>query len=159
AVNPSVRAMDAGGDNVRSLMRSAANMPNQTRESARKALDSRQSNQWVRLENDLEATLAPGRAFGQTVDDLVAMRKINAQQAFEKAYAAPFTVKPDDDLAKFLTERGYMRRMLEKTDETISGMTGQSAQQSQGRPWEFLHRVKMEIDREISRLKSGQQDS
>lgn len=154
---PSMMSMDLGGENVRNLVRAAANMPSTGAQRLNRRLDVRQGNQWRRIEQDLADTLVDGRSFYETTEALAAQRAANAKPAFERAYSAPWNVKADDDLAKFLTERGYMRRMLEKTQESIEGMTGQSPAAT--RPWELLHRVKMEIDREIGRLKRGQQDA
>lgn len=156
-VKPGVMSMDLGGENVRNLVRAAANQQSTGAQRLNNRLNVRQGNQWSRIEQDLADTLADGRAFHETTEQLAATRAQNAAPAFERAYSAPWNVKADDDLAKFLTERGYMRRMLEKTQESIEGMTGQSPDAT--RPWELLHRVKMEIDREIGRLKRGQQDS
>lgn len=148
---------DVGGENTRNLLRAAANQQSTGAERLRKTLDTRQAGQWARIERDIGETLGDGRSFYESVDNLVQARKANAKPAFDQAYNAPWNVKADDPLAKFLTDRGYMRRVVEKTMESVEGMTG--ANPAQMRPWEFLHRVKMELDREISRLKRGQQDS
>jgi len=148
---------DAGGENTRNLLRAATNQQSTGAETLRKTLDRRQAGQWNRIEGDLAKTMGDGREFYQAVDDLAAQRAANAAPAFQRAYSAPWNVKADDPLAQFLTERGYMRRIVEKAQENIEGMTGQNS--AELRPWEFLHRVKMEIDREISRVKRGQQDA
>jgi hypothetical protein len=52
--NPSARVADAGGENVRGLIKAASNVPNQAREGARKIVDARQANQWSRIEGNLD---------------------------------------------------------------------------------------------------------
>ncbi len=154
---PGMMSMDLGGENVRNLVRAAANQQSTGAQVLNRRLDARQGNQWRRIEGDLADTLADGRAFHETTEQLAATRAANAAPAFERAYNQPWNVKANDELARFVTERGYMRRLVEKAEESIEGMTGQSPAAT--RPWELLHRVKMEIDREIGRLKRGQQDA
>lgn len=148
---------DVGGENTRNLLRAAANQQSTGAERLRKTLDTRQGSQWSRIERDLADTMGDGRSFYESVDNLVASRKAAAKPAFDRAYNQPWNVKSDDDLAKFLTERSYMRRVVEKTMENVEGMTGTNP--ASMKPWEFLHRVKFQIDREIASLKKGQADS
>lgn len=157
ATKPDAMLADVGGQNTRDLLRSAANMPSQGAERLRSTLDRRQGFQWSRIEKDLAATLADGNKFASTLDTWTTIINNTGKVVFEKAYAQPFNVKAGDDLARFITERGYVRRLLEKADDSIQGMTGESPAQMS--PWELLHRVKMEMDREITRLKSGQGDA
>lgn len=148
---------DVGGENTRNLLRAAANQQSTGAERLRKTLDTRQGSQWARIERDLADTMGDGRSFYESVDNLVASRKAAAKPAFDRAYNQPWNVKADDDLAKFLTDRSYMRRVVEKTMENVEGMTGNNP--ASMKPWEFLHRVKFQIDREIASLKKGQADS
>lgn len=157
AVKPDVMLADVGGQNTRDLLRAASNMPSQGAERLRKTLDRRQGFQWSRIERDVADTLSDGNQFARTLDDITNTIKDTGNAEFTKAYAQPFNISPGSDLARFVTERKYVQRLLEKTDESIQGMTGESPAQLS--PWELLHRVKMEMDREITRLKSGQGDA
>lgn len=147
---------DMGGENVRNLVRAANNMPNARAERFDQVLNRRNAVEGRRLSDVLENTLAGGRDFEASLDRLISQRSQQALPNFQRAYAAPWRVKGDSDLANFL-QRGYMRRIVEKTQASIEGMTGSDS--SALKPWEFLHRVKMEINREIGRMKRGQQDS
>lgn len=188
------RVMDVGGEATKGLLRQAYDMPNDMTQSVKRMLDARQGRQW----RDVEAALAKttgtaGKNLFGTIDDTIAQRERQAAPAFKAAFEAPFNVTPDSDLARFLSERTYMRRLVEKANENIAGMTGKSADdvmrvlnisprakdanvrealgiprergavhtgpEGSVKPWEFLHRVKMEIDRELGRLKRGQQDA
>jgi hypothetical protein len=157
AVKPDAMLADVGGQNTRDLLRAASNMPSQGAERLRKTLDRRQSFQWSRIERDVAETLSDGNQFARALGDLTENLKSVGQEEFSKAYAQPFNIGAGSDLARFITERGYVRRLLEKADESIQGMTGESPAKLS--PWELLHRVKMEMDREIGRLKTGQQDA
>lgn len=156
ATKPDAMLADVGGQNSRDLLRAAANMPSQGSAQLQRNLDRRQGFQWSRIEKDLAATLEDGNKFGDTLETWKTIQNNVGGVAFKRAYDQPFSVKAGDPLAKFLTERKYVVRLLEKADESISGMTGENT--AQMRPWELLHRVKMEMDREIGRVKTGQQD-
>jgi hypothetical protein len=157
ADDPTMMLADIGGENTRRLMRQANNMPNENVQRFNSRLDQRQNFQAKRLERELQATLADGNEFYSTADSLAKARAANAGPAFEKAYNAPWNVKADDPLGIFITERPYVRRLIEKTAENVQGVTGRNV--AELRPWELLHRVRMQIGKEIGRLKSGQGDS
>lgn len=157
ATKPDAILADVGGQNSRDLLRAAANMPSQGAERLKNSLDRRQSHQWSRIEKDVADTLADGNKYDDVLDTWKGIVSNVGRVAFERAYQQPFNIKAGDDLARFLTERGYVRRLLEKTDESVSGMTGENT--AQMKPWELLHRVKIQMDTEIRRLKSGQGDA
>lgn len=153
-----VMLADAGGENTRNLFRTASNLPSGASETLRKKLDARQSTQHVRLEDGLQAAIKENPDdFYKAVEGLTNRRSNAAKPAFDEAYSAPWNVKGDDDLAKFLTERSYPRRLLEKTAENVQGTTGVDI--AQMRPWELMHRMRMQINREIASLKRGNPDS
>lgn len=147
---------DFGGENVKNLVRAAVNMPNARAERFNQVLNRRQATQGRRLQDVLTKTLADGNEFTATLDDLVKARAADATPAFNTAYARPFQIGSNSELPEFLG-RGYMQRLVKKTADSIEGMTGQNP--ADMAPWEFLHRVKMEINREIGRMKRGQGDS
>lgn len=160
AQKPGIVAMDMGGENTRNLVRAAYNQQSPAAQSTFTKLNRRQNHQWSRLERDLDETLGtePGKDFHYAVVALTRNRQRHAEPAFQRAYNAPWNVKPDDDLARFFQERGYVRRLIEKADESIRGMTGEDLAQTG--PWEFIHRgIFGELNREIGRLKRGQPDA
>lgn len=156
AGDTSMMLADMGGENTRNLVRAAVNMPNAQAERFNQVLNRRQAVEGRRLSDVLQKTLAGGKEFSQSLDSLVSSRAQNAKPAFDTAYNAALTPKASVDLSIFFKERGYARRLLEKTQESVQGMTGRDIQTL--RPWELVHRVKMEINREIGRVKRGQSD-
>lgn len=147
---------DMGGENTRNLLRSAANMASTGTQRLNRTLDARQGNQWRRIERDMGRGIGSPDDYAASVDQIVAERAANASDDFAKAYDAPWNVRADDPLVPLL-QRPYMQRVLEKTSESVEGTTGTTV--TQMRPWELLHRVRMQIDREINGLKSGTPDS
>ncbi len=151
SVTPSVRVMDVGGENMRGLMRAAANVPNQQRETARRALDARQNNQWSRIESSANEALAPGQVFQKTVDDLIASRDQKAATLFKVAFQTetPTTQKLIDVLNRPTMQSvgsKVERRLLDEGKELLpSNKT------------EWLHRIKLEIDDLIGMSKRAEQ--
>lgn len=157
ADDPTMMGVDLAGENTRRLVRQANNMPNDAVQGFQTKLARRQVTQPNRLVDAIEETLAPGGNFYDTVDKIVERRSAAARGAFKDAYGAPFNVKAGDDLARFLSERGYMRTLIQNTSENVKGKTGEDLMAM--RPWEILHRVRMQIDKEIGKLRSGQNTS
>lgn len=149
--------VDLAGENTRRLVRQANNMPNDAVQGFQTKLARRQVTAPNRLVDAVEETLAPGGNFYEAVDRIVERRSGQAKKLFEAAYDAPFNVKANDDLARFLTERDYVRKLVQNTAENVKGMTGEDVMQM--KPWEMLHRVRMQIDKEIGQLKRGQNTS
>lgn len=148
---------DFGGENTKNLLRAASNMPNAATERFNQVLNRRQALQGRRLSDVLEDTLSGGKDFMGTLDDLVAERAKNATPAFKKGYDKALTEDAGKDLDAFFSQRDYAGRLLEKTMENVKGMSGQSVDDL--RPYEMVHRVKMQINREIGNLKRGIPDS
>jgi hypothetical protein len=142
--NPSARAMDAGGENVRSLMRSAANMPNPARESARRFVDARQSGQHVRIADELERSISgQPRNFYAAIDDQVSKMEDIGAKAIQPALQRETPMTP---ALKRVFERPTMKelhtlvaRKLADEDKPIGLMTRT----------EMIHRMKMELDDQI----------
>ena len=155
-VNPDTILADVGGQNTRDLLRSATNLPSQGAAKTQRFLDRRQGAQWQRIEKDLADTLADGNAFSRALADVTTALKGSGSRDFAEAYAAPFNVKASDPLASFIMNRGYVQKVLQKTQTSIEGMTGDDIAKMS--PWELLHRAKMEIDKQIGKLKNGQGD-
>ena len=166
-VNPASVLADVGGENSRNLLRSAANMPSRSADRMRRQLDQRQNVQWRRIEKDLADNLSDGNKFNERLDTWTGVVKDVGREEFNKAYSAPWNVREGSALGDFL-KLPYVQRLTEKTAENLRGMTGKDFATEQAgqvptsadlKPWELLHRVKMQIDREISGLKRGQADS
>lgn len=157
ASDPQMMMADIGGDNVRRLSRQAFNMPNDRAERFRTVLDRRQVTAPRRIEDALRSTLADGNEFFDVTGNLVQSRAKDATPAFTKGYAHPLSAEAIRDFQDFAASRGYVQRIFEKTTESVHGMTGKTVDQMA--PWEMLHRAKMEINREIGRLKRGTPDS
>jgi hypothetical protein len=147
---------DMGGENTRNLLRSATNMASTGAQRLNRTLDVRQGNQWRRIERDMSRGLGSPDDYAASVDQIIAERAANATDDFGKAYSAPWNVRGDDPLVE-VVGRKYMQRVIEKTAESVEGTTG--ANVAQMRPWELLHRVRMQMDREINGLKSGVPDA
>jgi hypothetical protein len=140
ATNPSVRTMDAGGENVRSLMRAATNMPNPSRESAKRFMDARQANQHARMTDDLQKGLNEGRNFYATIDDQVTKMETIGKQAIEPALKIETPMTPALDRVLRRPSMVELQRLVNKKiadeDKPIGLITRT----------EMVHRIKMEID-------------
>jgi hypothetical protein len=154
--NPDTILADVGGENSRNLLRSAANMPSEGGARLNRMLDRRASQQWSRIEKDLADTVADGNKFDETLKAWGEITNNVGRVNFRRAYEQPFNVRAGDPLARFLTERGYVQKLLQKTQDSIQGTTGDDIAKMS--PWELLHRTKMEIDKQIGKLKRGQGD-
>jgi hypothetical protein len=149
---------DMGGENTKNLVRAANNMPNARAERFNQVLNRRQAVEGRRLGDVLEKSLAGGKEFTETLDEMIASRSANARPAFKEAYQAAIAKDSpaDREISAFIDSRKYMGRLLEKTIENVRGVTGQNLEDLP--PWEILHRVKMQINREIGAMKRGIQD-
>ena len=157
ADDPTMMGVDLAGENTRRLVRQANNMPNDSVQAFQSKLARRQATAPNRLVDAIEETLAPGGDFYTTVDKIAARRSGQARKAFSDAYEAPFKVKANDPLGRFLTERDYVRKLVQNTAENVKGMSGEDIMSL--KPWEMLHRVRMQIDKEIGKVKRGQNAS
>lgn len=123
---PEAMLADVGGENTRSLLRSAANMPSVGSQQLNKALDFRQSNQWRRIERGLEENLANPSEYASSIDGIIAQREAAAKPAFDAAFRVP--IKPTDQLVEVLQRPG-MQNILERVrnkmaDEGVSVASG-----------------------------------
>lgn len=157
ADDATMMGVDLAGENTRRLVRQANNMPNDAVQGFQTRLARRQATAPNRLVDAIEETLAPGQDFYATVDKIAARRSGQAKRAFTDAYEAPFAVKANDPLGRFLTERDYVRKLVQNTAENVKGMSGEDIMAL--KPWEMLHRVRMQIDKEIGKVKRGQNAS
>lgn len=148
------RVMDVGGENTRNLLRAAANQKSPGAETLRKTLDARQANQWRRLERGV-LKLVQGRNVEpeEAVERLIDRARTKSKPFFDAAFKTklPVTQKLLDVL-----DRPGTKRLVELAQEAA---LNEGKDLSRASPVELLHRVKMQIDRQISATKRGVQDS
>lgn len=117
---------DFAGENTQQLIKAASNMPNARGNRFNQVLNRRAAVEPRKLAEVLESSLGNDREYFGAIDELVTARDKAATPEFSKAYAARWQVKPEGDLVRFL-QRGYMQRLVEKTKQTVQGMTGKRA--------------------------------
>jgi hypothetical protein len=143
AANPSARVMDAGGENVRSLMRSAANMPNEAREGARRVMDARQAGQHVRMTSDLQKGMGDGRNFYATIDDQVTKMEQIGEKAIQPSLRIETPMTPALDRVLKRPTMVELQRLVNKKiadEDKPIGLMSRT---------EMIHRIKMELDEQM----------
>lgn len=157
-ISPTARLADAGGENVGNLMRMANNVPNDMRETTRKALDVRAGHQWKRIEDAVlkegmdGLQVPPGTMPTHFYDQAEAMaaklEQIGSQRIQPTlAQPTPMTAR----LAEVL-ERDPMKKIMDRVTASFSaeGRTAEAIKLNPGRPpvgdTEFLFRLKLELD-------------
>jgi hypothetical protein len=153
ASQPDVMLADMGGENTRNLMRSAANMAGTGAQRLNRTLDARQANQWRQIEKSMSRGIGNPSDYAASVDQIVAMRDAAAGPLFKSAMRVP--IKADDQLISVLHRPG-MQDILKRT---AAKMQNEGADPNRALPMELLHRSKMEIDKAISEVKSGQSNT
>lgn len=149
--NPSARLMDAGGENVRGLMRAANNMPNAEREGVRRMVDARQANQHARLTDDVSAAFGEGRNFYQTIDDLTRQMDEIGANAIRPALARE---TPMTDALRSVLSRPTAQQLQQSVQRKLA---------DEGLPIGFetrtamLHRLKVELDDAIGMSRRAEQ--
>jgi hypothetical protein len=142
-VNDRSVVADAGGENVRGLMRSAGNVPNEAREATRRALDARQGTQWKRIEDALVRDMGNSNNFYESVDmlaqrmDDIGARNIQPALLVETPITPRLASVLDRPTAKEL--RGLVERKIADEGRPIGFETRT----------EMIHRMKMELDDQI----------
>jgi hypothetical protein len=145
---------DFGGENTRNLLRSAANTQSTGAERLRKRLDTRQGNQWHRINVDVDRHLG-GLDYGAQNTALAAQQADDAGRAYGAAYNTPVSPAAATQIVEFIGSRPYMQRLYDLTQQNVRGMRGTNADLN---PWEMLHRTRMQIDTQLRNLRSGQPD-
>ena len=151
AANPSARVMDAGGENVRGLMRAANNMPNDARETVRRTVDARQANQATRIEGELGKAFRQGdRNLYDSIDELAARMDEIGSNTIRPALKNETPMTPQ--LASVL-ERPTTKELQKVVERRLA---------DEGLPigfetrTEMLHRLKVEIDDQIGMSKRAE---
>jgi hypothetical protein len=177
-----MRLMDVGGENTSNLLRAAANQKSAAGNTLNKHLNTRQSNQWRRLERGVLDLVSPtvkglsvwtaktakqgAAAVGQArrqalsrvepeeaIDRLTETARRRSRPFFKKAFASKIPVT--EKLVDVLNRPG-IKRLAELAQEQARDEGRDLANVN---PVELLHRVKMQIDRQITQVKRGVQDS
>lgn len=150
-----LRLMDMGGENTRNLLRSAANMASTGAQRLNRTLDgpTRQGAQWARIERDMARGLGSPDDYAASIDHIVAARDQASKPLFDRAFATP--IKPSEQLVSVLMRPG-MQDILRRT---AAKMENEGADVSGAPPMAMLHRAKMEIDKAISEVKTGQSNT
>lgn len=156
-INPSARVMDAGGDNVRGMMRAATNVPNAGRERARRIVDARQANQWSRIEDSLVESMGKGssRNYGANYFDELDRIALQMDDEGAKLIQPALQIEtPMTDRLRAVMARptmqelwGNVKRKLADQGDEIGLSTRTQA----------LHRMKMELDEAIGMSKRAEQ--
>lgn len=152
AANDQARVMDAGGDNVRGLMRSATNIPNFERESVRKMVDARQANQYARTTNDIQDVLQPTQK-GLAASERENFYDIVQRQAERMDKIGSDIINPALKVETPMTPQ--LQRVLERpTMQDLQKLVSRKLA-DEDKPiglmtrTEMLHRMKMELDDQI----------
>ena len=92
-----VTVADVAGENVRSLMRTAAAVPGPARQEVTQFLNDRQANQYARIIKDVEQTITGKRGvdINALKQDLDAIRKAAADPLYKQANSIPVEVTPE----------------------------------------------------------------
>jgi hypothetical protein len=122
AANPSARMMDAGGENVRGLMRSANNMPNEARDTARRTIDARQANQSTRIEGELSKGFGQGRNYYDSIDDLSEKMSEIGSKAIQPALQKETPMTPE--LRRLLAHPSFQK--IQKDVENKLALEGKN---------------------------------
>ncbi len=80
--------VDLGGENVRALASTAANLPGKSRQAAMDLVEARKGGAAERVGGDMARAISPSTNYSGTVDELMAARSAAAQPAYDKAYEA-----------------------------------------------------------------------
>lgn len=145
---------DAGGENMRNLLRAASNQQSTGAERLRKTLDRRQANQWHRINVDVDRHLG-GLAYDAENVQRAAQQAQRAQQSYGRVYRMPLQGQAAQDIEAFISDRPFMQRLFDLTQSNVQGMRGTNVEIP---PWELLHRTRMQIDHQLRQLRRGQPD-
>lgn len=147
---------DMGGENTRNLLRSAANMASTGTQRLNRTLDARQGNQWRRIERDMQGGLGNADDYATTVGDVITRRGEAARVNYDRANAieTPLTDALRGVLARpVFTGRNGEGGILRMANEALQNEGQNVGLQTRTAA---LHRVKMELDRQIGAARRAQ---
>jgi len=129
---------DVTGASGRDLLRTASNIPGRGRDSIARNIGARQFGQQDRVLGLVRDFFEDPRAYGQTVDDIVAARRTQASPLYEEAFSQ--RIRPTKTLIDLL-ERPAMRRAYDRAVEMAQN-AGESLDDDLGnvRFWDYMKR-------------------
>lgn len=144
-----LRDVDLGGQNTRRLVKLAGSMPGTGANKLNKFLDTRQGNQWRRIERDMSGSLGNPADYARTLDDIVAARSQQAAPDFDAAmnYAVQLTPQLDEVIS-----RPAIQRLIGEVSEN---MANEGAAFNGLPPMQALHRIKLELDEQLTRARKA----
>lgn len=154
---------DAGGENVRGIVRAFVNRPNAQKTKFQDALNDRAENQWQAIQGGLAQHMADPRAFYQSGKDLIAQRAKDAGPAYAEAWKGDF--QPSDRLFKLFEHDGngkFARPTVAKIAAQLNGklrdahgMDDEIANLVVSQPLQYLHAFKVILDRQINKAQKA----
>lgn len=150
---PDIMLADFGGENLRNLVKAASNIPSTGAQRLNNTLNARQTNQWRQIERSLHKNLGWGDKAYATIEALDEGAKKAAGPMFRKAFNSQLPMTPE---LQEVIKRPHIQRLFELAEEQAQN-EGKSL--ANVNPVEILHRVKIQIDRQIGQVKRGIQDS
>jgi hypothetical protein len=146
--------VDLGGENVRALATTAANLPGKSRQAAMDLVELRKGGASERVGGDMARAISPSTNYSGTIDELMASRRRAADPLYEKMRQAPTYWDPElealmkrpsmkDAWAKaqrLAAEEGVDLPKVWKLDEK----TGEMIRTGESRPdwasWDYIKR-------------------
>lgn len=150
AANPETVLMDAGGENVRGLMRAANNVPNTARETARRKLDTRQATQYARIEKDLAQGFREGRNYYDSVEQLAERMDKIGRDAIQPALRTTTPLTPQ---LRSVLDRPTMQDLQKLVGRKIADEGAPIGLETRT---SLLFRMKLELDDQIGIAKRAQ---
>lgn len=111
--------LDLGGENVKALAATAANLPGKSRQAAMDLVQMRKDGASERVGGDVARSISPSTNYSGTVDDLMATRSREAEPLYKAAFAKEGAWSPrlqefiDDPIMKDGLKRGMNMLRLE----------------------------------------------
>lgn len=146
--------VDLGGENVRALATTAANLPGKSRQAAMDLVEMRKGGAADRVGEDLARSISPSTNYAGTIDDLMAHRRDTAGPLYDKMRQAPTYWSPELDALmkrpsmkeawgkaqRLAAEEGVDLPKVWKLDEK----TGEMVRTGESRPdwasWDYIKR-------------------
>jgi len=104
--------VDLGGENVRALASTAANLPGKSRQAAMDLVEARKGGASERVGADVARAISPSTNYAGTIDDLMTARQATAQPLYDKAYeASAWSPRLQEFIADPIMKDGLKRGM------------------------------------------------
>lgn len=150
--DPTAMLADYGGENVKGLVRAAADMPNDRAERFNQFLNRRQQTQPRRLERAVNDGLGQGEAdtLLSNIEGLIKVRDQRAQGLFKRAFGQETPMTPQLDSVLRRPTMVEMRKQVERRLADEGQPIGLETRS------QMLHRLKLEIDEQIGMSKRAE---